>query len=642
MGYQAYAKAVKSGEKAYRGAIAAGQYPYLPALDELLECVEVQTEEKLGLVTIPLDQIVGTKTIGRKNAFALNFMPLMSERSEFAQKWMNLYDFQTEEGINDPIVAYEFMNKFYVLEGNKRVSVFKYLNSFSIEGVVTRIIPKPNDEIENKIYFEFLNFYKVSSINYIWFTKEGSFARLIKAVGKEPEEVWSEEDRRDFSSFYTEFSDLFEEKGGAKLPVTAGDALLFYLSLYPYQELLKKSIAQKREDLERIWDELKVLYRNPGKALVLEPVEDAEANLFTRFFNLTSSKKLRVAFIHEKTTGNSSWTYSHELGRMHLEQVFGNQIETESYFMEKESGDIAEVLDMAIQGGNHIIFTANQIYLGASLKAALEHPEVKILNCSVNRPFHSLRTYYGRMYEAKFLCGMIAGAMCENDKIAYVADYPIYGTFASINAFARGAQMTNPRAKIYLHWASVADSDLDELLRRENISLISDTDMIRPASDRRKFGLYVEKGEEVQKLATPIWNWGKFYERMIRDILQGTWNKNAESKERMAVNYWWGISSNIIDLILSQNLPSGLRTLTETMWGEIYRENYNPFSGKILLQGGKMIGNAEGCLSPEEIITMDFLVDNIVGSVPSMEELTEDAQTLVTLQGSLEPAVGEK
>ena len=222
MAYLEYAKALKLGEKEYRNAVSGGHYPYLPALDELLECVDVQTEENLGLVDIPLDQIVGTKTVGRRNAFAGNFMPLMSEKSEFALKWTNLYNYQTEHGVNDPIIAYEFMNKFYVLEGNKRVSVFKFLNASSIEGTVTRIIPKPTDETENRIYYEFLDFYKLTGINYIWFSKEGSFAKLTKAVGKGPEETWTEEDQKNFSSIFTEFSELFESRGGKKLPITTG------------------------------------------------------------------------------------------------------------------------------------------------------------------------------------------------------------------------------------------------------------------------------------------------------------------------------------------------------------------------------------------------------------------------------------
>ena len=57
------------------------------------------------------------------------------------------------------------------------------------------------------------------------------------------------------------------------------------------------------------------------------------------------------------------------------------------------------------------------------------------------------------MYEAKFLAGMIAGAVTDNERVAYIADYPIYGMIANINAFALGVASVNPRAKVYLAWS---------------------------------------------------------------------------------------------------------------------------------------------------------------------------------------------
>ena len=52
----------------------------------------------------------------------------------------------------------------------------------------------------------------------------------------------------------------------------------------------------------------------------------------------------------------------------------------------------------------------------------------------------SVRTYYGRIYEAKFLVGAIAGALADNNRVGYIANYPIYGMVAGINAFALGAR----------------------------------------------------------------------------------------------------------------------------------------------------------------------------------------------------------
>lgn len=635
-----YAKALRMGQRAYRNAVSRGEYPYLPALDDILECVDVQSETSLGLVDIPMEQIVGTKTAGRQNAFAADFMPLMPEKSEFATKWANVYEHQTEDGVSDPIIAYEFLNKFYVQEGNKRVSVLKFLNASSIEGVVTRVIPKPSDNRESRIYYEFLDFYKDTAINYLWFTREGSFAQLTRAVGKKPGQVWSDEEKQDFASIYLDFCRQFEDRGGGKLPITAGDAFLFYLSLYPYDTLAEKSMSERKEDLDRIWKEISLLNQDPEQALVLEPAEDPDNLSLTRFIKLTSSKQLKVAFIHDRPVESSGWTYSHELGRTHLEQVFGDKIKTSSYFVGGDTIDISQLLEQVISQGNHIIFTTNQKFLASSLKAALEHPETKILNCSVNRPYSSIRTYYGRMYEAKFLCGMVAGAMCENEKIGYLADYPILGSFANINAFALGARMVNPRVKVYLYWSSMEKADCLRQLREENISLISDNDMIRPGSRDRRFGLYREKDGEYLKLATPIWDWGKFYEKIIRDILKGNWNKTSDTKEKKALNYWWGISGNIIDLICSQNLPSGVRRLVEVMKREIYTEQFHPFAGEIVLQDGSRVGREDGSLSPEEIITMDWLVENVVGTTPPLENFTKEARALAAVQGSLAPAGG--
>ena len=121
-----YGAALKLGKKQYQDSVAKGEYPYLPVLDEALSYTDIVSQVSLGTMDIPLSKLVGTKTAERSISFANNFMPLLTERSEFAIKWQNLYNYQVEDGINDPIVAYEFMNRFYVQEGNKRVSVMKY------------------------------------------------------------------------------------------------------------------------------------------------------------------------------------------------------------------------------------------------------------------------------------------------------------------------------------------------------------------------------------------------------------------------------------------------------------------------------------------------------------------------------------
>ncbi len=633
-----YAKALKLGEKAYRNAVAKGEYAFLPALDDILKRVKVQAEEPLGLVDIPMEQIVGTKTAGRKNAFAVNFMPLMKTGTEFSTKWDALCQYQVEKGNTDPIIAYEFLNKFYVLEGNKRVSVFKYLDASSIEGTVTRIIPKKSDSLENKIYYEFLDFYKCNQINYIWFTKEGSFEALTRAVGKEPQDVWTEEEKKDFSSNYERFKKCYKKCGGEHLPTTVADAFLLYLTVYSYEEISDKSEETFVSEVERIWQEVLLLNRSPEEALVMEKVENAETptailNKLMSFAQL--GKALKVAFLHNQRPELSSWTYTHELGRAHLEEIFGDKIEAKSYFLADGDLSVEELLEQVIADGNEIIFTANQKFLDASLKKALEYPEVKILNCSINRPHNAIRTYFGRMYEAKFLCGMVAGAMTANDKILYCADVPIYGAYANVNAFALGAKMINPRAKVYVHWLCDKTANADDIVKEHQISVVSYTDMVRLSSNDRRFGLYQIDGDKTINLAMPVWNWGQFYEKIVRDILEGNWNKGADIKHLKAVNYWWGISSEILDLIVSGNVPVGVRTLVDIIRRDMFQEELHPFQGEIILQDGSVIGEEGSTLSPEQIITMDWYVENAVGEHPVFENFSEEAQSLILTQNGI-------
>ena len=141
-----YQKALKQGRKSHRESVHQGQYPYLRALDDFLEDSLVAGQVDLGVIEIPMDMIVGTKTAGRTNSFSSDFMPLLNEYSEFGWKWRKLCEAHLgEEGIRDPIRCYEYLGRFYVQEGNKRVSVMKYFGASTIPGYVIRILPRTHD-----------------------------------------------------------------------------------------------------------------------------------------------------------------------------------------------------------------------------------------------------------------------------------------------------------------------------------------------------------------------------------------------------------------------------------------------------------------------------------------------------------------
>ena len=629
MGREEYSKAFRLGKKDYQSRMLHGVKPTLQVLDDIMPEKGSYSEQSLGLVQIPADQIVGTKTIGRSNSFAGNFMPILRENSEFAQKWSALSTSHIKEGIREPIKAYEYMNKFYVLEGNKRVSVMKYFGVVSIPGNVTRIVPRRTEEKENKIYYEFMDFYRCAPINYIWFSHEGSFAKLQKAVGKEPGEMWTDEDLLKFSAFYTRFSAEYKANGGSKLHITPGDAFLSFIMLHGYDKTEEKTTNELKELMIKSWEEFKLLQEEKYIDLKMQPNQEKKS-LFNLLLPLSTKQK--IAFIYEKTPGTSAWTYAHELGRLYLDQTFPEEVHTLCY----ENGtteNVDSLIEEAISSGCNLIFTTTPAFVQASVKAAIAHPETRILSCSLNTSHRYIRTYYSRMHEAKFLMGAIAGAMADNNRLAYIADYPIYGSIANINAFALGAKMINPRAKVYLEWSTMKEVDIEEKIKEIGPSCISGKDMVIPEEGSRFFGLYHLNGGYPRNLAMPLHHWGKFYEQLIRTIMDGKWKHDDNPASTKAINYWWGMSSGVIDVICSQHLPIGTKRLTELLKATICSEQFNPFSGILYSQTGLVTDSPDQSLSPEEIMTMDWLAENIVGSIPTKEELKEQAVPVIDKQG---------
>lgn len=628
-----YNKAYRMAQKEFRACVFRGEYPYLQVLDDILQNYEIDHEQSLGLINIPLDEIVGTKTEGRKTAFARNFMPFLEQGTEFANKWMALCAAQENEGIRDPIQAYEFMNRFYVQEGNKRVSVMKFYGAASIPGVVTRIVPKRTDDPENVIYYEFMDFYALSGVYDVTFTKPGRFAKLQRRLGFDADHVWTADERLLFSSVYYRFEQAFKEKNGDKLPITAGDALLSFLKIFPYDTIQDKTSVVFKRDLSSIWEEVLVLAEPKAMELSLEP-KKGSIPLISRLYPATKGT-LHVAFLHERDAETSGWTYSHEFGRNQLDRTFGEKIHTTAYTNVVVGENDDETIERAIADGNTVIFTTTPKLIDCSLKAAVAHPEVRILNCSLNMHHPYIRTYYGRIYEAKFLVGVIAGALADDNRVGYIASYPTYGTTADINAFALGAQLVNPRTKVYLEWSASKGQNADESFRSKGISVISSQDSTLPAGSE-KVGLYQLKQDgSAQSIAMPFWHWGLFYEKIVKSIFDSTWKNEEPEGGVRAINYWWGMGSGVADILCTRTLPSGTRRLVDLLKADICAGTFNPFSGELYAQGGLVQGSADAPLTPEQILKMDWLAENVVGKIPSYGELIDEAKPMVNLQGVL-------
>ena len=627
-----YARALKAGQREYKELLSAGKEPYPAVLDDILTDITTESTQRVGLVEIPTDQIVGTKSAGRISAFTAGFLPLLDADSEFANKWVTLCIANlSDEGIREPIVCYEYLGNFYVQEGNKRVSVLKHFGASRIPANVTRILPKQDGSPRVKAYNEFLDFYKASGIYTVQFQRPGEYGKLLSALGKEPGESWTERERLNFTAYFQYFRDAFDALNGQLLDMRPEDALLLWLKVYPYRDLGALSRDELKKTLSAIWEDLTALSQ-PEPVKVETATPKAKGGLLGRIIT-AGPEHLNVAFIHQLDTERSGWSKAHDEGRQYLEEVLGDAVTTQSYFGADTPKQVEATLEEAIANGAQVVFTTTPQMGRETLKAAVKYPKVRFLNCSVDIPYSSIRTYYGRLYEGKFITGAIAGAMASNDRIGYIASYPIYGEPASINAFALGAQMTNPRAKIELRWSCQAGTPVADFIK-EDIRVISNREV--PSQEQMymdfcNYGTYqVGKDGILTPLGSPCWMWGKFYETVIRSIMSGSWEN---SKDPRAVNYWWGMDTGVIDVKLSDKLPEGIRVLAEMLRTGLQNGTLDPFFRHIRAQDGTVKNDGSRPLTPDEILRMDWLCENVEGRIPGFEEILPISRAMVRALG---------
>lgn len=610
-----YESARKLGHREYSRNISKGQTGYLPFLEGILKNIDIVYEMDLGIIDIPLKKIVGTYTYGRSRSFAGNFMPLLKPASEFAHKWTALCNAHLNEGIRDPIKAYEYLNWFYVVEGNKRVSVLKYFDAYSMQGQVSRLVPKRDEsDLNISIYYEFLDFYKKTGINLVWFTKRNSFNRLLSYLMN-----FSPGYKVFASSIYLPFRKVYLELGGQKLPITTGDAFLEYIAVYGMPDEIDEQDLKLR--LEGFITELEQLSGKKTADIQTGPIDTGEGLISALTTFVRPKKAFKVAFAYAKDTKSSSWTYSQEMGRNHVSKVLKDTVVTSFIDNVPESPEAYGALKRLAEEGSDIIFVTSPALVNITLKAALEYPGTRFLNCSETQSFKRVNTYFGRIYEPRFLAGIAAGAVTKSDMLGYVGSHPVPGVINGINSFALGAKMVNPDAKVKVVWINSWDNvkkakKASETLISQGADVIAHHDTLSDPRVSGEYGVYAVPGGAVgadrlyEYIAAPVWNWGIFYEKMIRNLMNSSWKPfGAEQK---VINFWWGLDSGIVDFFYSRRLvPAETQKLLDFLKNMIISGTFHPFTGPIRDRDGNLRVKKGEFATREQIISMDWFVDAI-------------------------------
>ncbi|SEG04764.1 Basic membrane lipoprotein Med, substrate-binding protein (PBP1-ABC) superfamily [Caloramator fervidus] len=619
-----YQLARKLALKEYSKNASKGQSGYLPSLEGILKNTEIISEINLGIKEIPLKKIVGTFTYLRSRSFAKNFMPLLAYDTEFGKKWVNLCNAHLNEGIRDPIKVYEYLNWYYVVEGNKRVSILKYFNVYSFYAEITRLIPKYDEtNLEIKIYYEFLNFNKITGINSIYFTKLGSFSKLLKILEKfNPKGLKFEENKYKYfeKHIYLNFRRIYLNEGGNKLPISTGDAFLEYINLYGLPTDIDDTLLAQR--IRNLIPVLKSFSNIDEEEIQTSP-ENKNQNIISTISSLVNLKKnLKVAFIYASNPENSGWTYAHELGRRYVQEIFKDQILTDYYSNVPINEKSYDVIKSICEKKYDVIFTTSPIFLNSTVKCAIEYPNIKFFNCSEYRPYSNVGNYFGRTYEPRFLTGIIAGALTKSNLIGYVATSPTPEVISSINSFALGAKLVNPYSKILVSWTNEwysknKNEDADDKLIESGADIIANITIDENHPITKEYGVYsmltsIENKKPIKYLAAPIWRWGIFYEKILKSILTNSIISDIFNNTNKLINFWWGIDSGVLDIYYYKDfIPLETQKLVEHMKKMIINNLFHPFTGPIYDKEGNLRVEQDEVATLEQILNMDWFVDGV-------------------------------
>jgi basic membrane protein A len=331
-----------------------------------------------------------------------------------------------------------------------------------------------------------------------------------------------------------------------------------------------------------------------------------------------AAEALKAAFIYVGPIGDLGWSWEHDRGRKMLETEFGDKVKTAYIESVPEGPDAARVIRQYAQQGYKVIFATSFGYMDPMLEVARDFPGVFFEHCSGYKTAPNMSTYFGRMYQPRYLSGIVAGKMTKTNVIGYVAAFPIPEVIRGINAFTLGARSVNPSAQVRVVWTSTWFDPVKE--REAAVALLdAGADMIaqhqdttepqKAAKERGLMSIGYDSdmrgfvGDSV--LASPIWNWGSYYVNTVNAILNGTWKTHQ---------YWGGLKEGIVQLSdYSPKVPQAVRGMVAAKQQEILNGTWDVFYGPIKDQNGKEVVAAGGKMSDPDMLNMSYFVEGVIG-----------------------------
>jgi len=335
---------------------------------------------------------------------------------------------------------------------------------------------------------------------------------------------------------------------------------------------------------------------------------------------MEDSGAFKIAFIYIGPPGDLGWTFQHHQGYLDVEEAFGDAVEMTYIESVPEGPDAARIIRQYAQQGYNMIFTTSFGYMDPTLEVAQEFPDVYFEHCSGYKTADNMSTYFGRMYQPRYLSGMIAGANTESNIIGYVAAFPIPEVLRGINAFALGVQAVNPDAEVRVVWSNtwydpVKEREAAVALLDAGADLITQhqdtTEPQKAAAERGLLSVGYDSdmgpfvGDSV--LCSPVWDWSKYYLPTIKAAMDGTWETHS---------YWGGMKEGVVDLAgFSSKVSQESLDAVAEVEASIVAGDWDVFTGPIYDQDGNLVVAEGEVMDDGSMLGMGFLVQGVVGSL---------------------------
>lgn len=331
-----------------------------------------------------------------------------------------------------------------------------------------------------------------------------------------------------------------------------------------------------------------------------------------------ADKEFKVGFVYVSPVGEAGWSHAHDQGRKALDGTPG--VTTAFQEAVPEGPDAERVLTAMARKGFDMIVAASYGYMDSVNKVAKQFPKTIFMHCSgFKRESPNVGTYFGRIYQARYLAGLTAGAMTKSKTIGYVAAFPIPEVIRGVNAFALGVQAVNPEAQVRVVWTKTwydpatekeaAKSLLD--VGADVIAMHQDSPGPMEAAQERgawAIGYNSDMSRFAPKahLTAPVWNWGVLYKKLVEKARAGQWQSE---------DLWWGMETGIVDLApFGPMVPEAVRAKVNQAKQDIIGGKLTVFAGPVLDQSGRQRAAPGAVIPDQELRGMTWFVKGVIGS----------------------------